>query len=317
MLRTTPTKQTQQKFGYSQRSIKKWKKMYKVSGSVSDAPTHAGRKRKLGEQEEKRIVKLARTNVGITNVALARKTGDKVCPSTISNVLQRSHEDFGVRLIAYDYPDTFTKSHYTTGKKFVNYICRIPYYKRIYIDETWLSPKVQKKRARVPKGTHVQLPLPSGHKMTVILAICHTTSLNITTFFDGNSITTEQFEDWVKRKLVPLLKAGNVVIWDQLGKYGKEKKPYRLHWSPKAKCMIEAVGAKVVMLPPKGKLLNPIELYIRDIKAKYCAQLLQCTKNQQATDDAQLEQGRERHQPSTVCILLSGESKWQRVQKSL
>lgn len=272
---THTLKKTAKEFHCSQRALSRWIALYKKTGSVADPPSMTGKKRKLEEQEEQQIVKLAKTHVGITNVALAKAGKNKITPRTVSNILKRAEENFETKLIQYDYPDTFTEEHYQTGKKFINNIKRISMHRRIYVDETWIGPAVRRKRARIPKSTVLQLPAPTGKKMTVISAICLAGSLNLTSFYPVNCMTTAQFEHWVKNKLAPCVQPGDTVLWDQLGKYGRERCPYRLHWSPKAIQSIEARGGKVIILPPKGKLFNPIELFFRDIKAKYISKLPQ------------------------------------------
>lgn len=266
-------KNTAKKFNCHVNSVSKWIKMYKETGSVADPPACSGRKRKLEERDEEQVVKLARTHVGITNVSLAKASKMKITPRTVSNILTRSDTTFATKLIQYDYPETFTQEHFLTGKKFMNFVKRIPMQHRIYVDETWLGPNVRKKRMRVPKDIVPQLPAPTGQKLTVISAIRESGSLNITTFFESGSITTEQFVKWVKLKLAPHVRPGDSILWDQLGKYGKEREPYRLHWSLEAKQQIEARGGTVAILPPKGKLFNPIELFFRDVKGKYISKL--------------------------------------------
>jgi transposase len=64
---------------------------------------------------------------------------------------------------------------------------------------------------------------------------------------------TEVFETDVKEVLVPELKPGDVVIWDNL-------KP---HQSEEA---IEAAGAEVVSLPPWSPDLTPIEEMVSKVK---------------------------------------------------
>ena len=67
------------------------------------------------------------------------------------------------------------------------------------------------------------------------------------------------FETYVEEVLVPELKPGDVVIWDNL-------KP---HKSEEAIEAVEAAGAEVVPLPPWSPDLTPIEEMFSKVK-KWC-----------------------------------------------
>ena len=54
------------------------------------------------------------------------------------------------------------------------------------------------------------------------------------------AMTTATFDRWVKRRLVPQLRAGDVVLLDNL----------RAHKSATAQRLIEACGARLQFLPP-------------------------------------------------------------------
>ena len=261
--------ETKKKFPYSIQAINKWKNLYEKTGSVEDPPSKRGRKRKLSSQQEERIVKIARKEKGITNVGLARRSPTKIAPRTVSNILKRSPQKFVTKLTVQDNPRTFTNLHKEEGVSFINKVKKIKWERRVYVDETWVNPSVSRKRKRVPVGETIEEPALKRPKLTIVMAIRLTGALKTTSFFEGRQMTNDDFEKWVKSSLCPELKKGDVIIWDKLGKYGVEENPYRLHWSEKAHSYIKARGATVLMLPSYGKLLNPIELYIRACKEKY------------------------------------------------
>jgi transposase len=57
------------------------------------------------------------------------------------------------------------------------------------------------------------------------------------------------FESYVKEELVPKLRAGQVVVWDNLA----------AHKQAVVREAVEAVGARVVFQPPYSPEFNPIE----------------------------------------------------------
>lgn len=66
--------------------------------------------------------------------------------------------------------------------------------------------------------------------------------------FEG-SCDGVSFEYYVEHSLCPELKPGNVVVMDN----------YSIHKSKKVKQLIEAVGCKIIFLPPYSPDFNPIE----------------------------------------------------------
>jgi transposase len=70
-------------------------------------------------------------------------------------------------------------------------------------------------------------------------------------------VTRGVFESYVEQCLVPTLKLGDVVVWDNLS----------VHKSAQAIEMIEAAGASVMFLPAYSPDLNPIEQVWSKMKA--------------------------------------------------
>ena len=86
--------------------------------------------------------------------------------------------------------------------------------------------------------------------------------------FDGG-MTGARFEGYVRHVLAPTLRAGQVVIADNL----------RAHYADGARAAIEAQGARLLHLPPYSPDLNPIEHAFSKVK--------QALRRAQArTDDA-------------------------------
>lgn len=71
------------------------------------------------------------------------------------------------------------------------------------------------------------------------------------------AMNTVMFEEYVEGVLVPELRPGDVVIWDNL----------QPHKSEEAVEAVEAAGASVVPLPPWSPDLTPIEEMISKVKA--------------------------------------------------
>ena len=138
------------------------------------------------------------------------------------------------------------------------------------MDETWASSGIKRRRGRFPKGktpwTKQNRKYP---RMTIICAAKLNGWVHKSRIYNKGSITTEEFENYVSKVLCPKLSVGDTVIWNRLGKSGRALNPTAHHFSPKAKEAIERRNATLIMLPPYGKYMDPIEPLFGDSKRKY------------------------------------------------
>lgn len=73
---------------------------------------------------------------------------------------------------------------------------------------------------------------------------------------------------YVEESLIPCLRPGEVVIWDRLGRSGRCRFPVKQHYNPRARQLIEEKGCQLMILPPKGKYFDPIELVFGLLKGE-------------------------------------------------
>jgi transposase len=107
-----------------------------------------------------------------------------------------------------------------------------------------------------PKGERLRGFAPQGHWRTLtFLGALRYDRLTAPCVFDG-PINGECFRAYVEQQLLPTLKAGDIVIMDNLGS----------HKSTALRRMITAAGAKLRYLPPYSPDLNPIEQTFAKIK---------------------------------------------------
>lgn len=127
----------------------------------------------------------------------------------------------------------------------------------IFIDETWASTKMTRSRGRSPRGRRLVMKVPHGHwKTTTFIAGLRIGGLTAPTVVDG-AVNGDIFEAYVRQQLVPTLKAGDIVVMDNLTS----------HKRVGVREAIEAAGAKLLFLPPYSPDLNPIELAFSKLKA--------------------------------------------------
>lgn len=127
----------------------------------------------------------------------------------------------------------------------------------MYVDECGLDESIQRDYARVPIGQKVLEDI-SGNRTARTSIIAGLTQGNILApwHFSGYC-NTDVILTWVKNELLPTLRIGLTIIWDNA----------TFHKSSQIKDLIESVGCKLIFLPPYSPDLNPIEHYWAKLKA--------------------------------------------------
>ena len=133
---------------------------------------------------------------------------------------------------------------------------RIDPQRLVFIDETWTKDNMAPLRGWAPRGERLKAKAPFGRwkTMTFIAALRHD-RIDAPCLFDG-PINGEAFLAYVETFLVPTLKAGDLVIMDNLGS----------HRSKRIRRAIRQVGAKLLFLPKYSPDLNPIEQVFSKLK---------------------------------------------------
>jgi transposase len=128
----------------------------------------------------------------------------------------------------------------------------------VFIDETWASTNMTRSHGRCEEGDRLVMDVPHGHwKTTTFVVGLRIGGLVAPTVVDG-PMTGDVFVAYVKQQLVPTLKAGDVVVMDNLSS----------HKRAEVKTAIESVGARLRPLPPYSPDLNPIEKAFSKLKSK-------------------------------------------------
>jgi transposase len=126
----------------------------------------------------------------------------------------------------------------------------------LFIDETWATTAMTPTRGRSLRGQRCVGHAPAGHwKTTTFICALHQGGLAAPMVLDG-PINGAAFLAWVQQFLAPELKAGDVVVMDNLGSH----KVAGVHQA------IEARGARLAYLPPYSPDLNPIEQVFAKLK---------------------------------------------------
>ena len=126
----------------------------------------------------------------------------------------------------------------------------------VFLDETSTATNMTRLRGRAPRGARLVDKTPHGHwKTTTFVAALRSSGLTAPTVVDG-ALDGPLFLAYVRQQLVPTLRAGDVVVMDNLA----------VHKVAGVRTAIEAIGARLVYLPPYSPDYNPIEQAFAKLK---------------------------------------------------
>lgn len=263
-------KKFKEEYGIDGSEIRRWRQLKIATGSSAPKYTHLGGPSKVTKADVKKIEEYLKKRPFATNADLAAQVKNKITPRHAGRIIEASPLKFTKKLEQEDIEASFTADNFEKGRKFMNTNKNVRLDKRVYVDETRISSKVRRRYGRFPKGVAPWTPRNEkypGH--TVVCAIKDGRWLHPAKVYNKRSITTREFEVYVDNDLAPLLENDDVVYWDRWGRSGRAKNPVAHHFSPTARASVEGAGAKLRLLPPTGKLLNPIEPLFGDTKRIY------------------------------------------------
>jgi transposase len=126
----------------------------------------------------------------------------------------------------------------------------------VFIDETWAKTNMTRTHGRSLRGQRLRAKVPHGRWRTLtFLAALRHDRIDAPCVIDG-PINGRSFLAYVEQFLVPTLRAGDIVIMDNLGS----------HKSTAVRRAIRTAGAKLLFLPPYSPDLNPIEQVFAKLK---------------------------------------------------
>jgi transposase len=142
-----------------------------------------------------------------------------------------------------------TEANRKRREEFVQALCDIAPEKLIFLDESGVSTQMTRRYARGMGGARIAQGRPQGHwKILTILGAMSTRGLLATMTIEA-ATDRDIFLAYLDRVLCPKLRPGDMVVMDNLS----------AHKVKGVRERIEAVGARLLYLPPYSPDLNPIE----------------------------------------------------------
>lgn len=152
-----------------------------------------------------------------------------------------------IRASEQDRPDvkarreTWTKKYLQWFRKFLHRL--------VFLDESGAKTNMVRLYGRAKGGRRCQDDTPHGHwKTTTLISSIRLDGTTACMSLDG-AMTAEAYREYVRQVLVPTLRTGDIVIFDNLGS----------HHDQQALDLIHAAGAMTLPLPAYSPDLNPIE----------------------------------------------------------
>ena len=132
---------------------------------------------------------------------------------------------------------------------FLRKVRKIPVHRLVFLDESGLNLSMSRSHAWVKRGVEYVDPVPMnwGANLTLLGAMRSSGWVVLTTMYA--TANSDRFVRWLRRKLLPKLRRGDVLVLDNLA----------AHHDPRVKASCTRCGVSVLYLPPYSPDLNPIE----------------------------------------------------------
>jgi transposase len=226
---------------------------YRGTGAVQPKPHGGGNPAVLGPEDLERLRELIRQQPDATLQECRQRLGVSCSLMTISRALGRlglPRKKKVPRAQEQDRPDVQERR-----REFCKELAGVDPRRLVFVDECGANTAMTRTYGRAPVGQRVYTNTPGHWESVTLISGMRLSGVTAALAFPG-ATNTDVFETYVEEVLVPELKPGDVVVWDNL-------KP---HESEEAIEAVEAAGAEVVPLPPWSPDYTPIEEMFSKVK---------------------------------------------------
>jgi transposase len=227
--------------------------LHRTTGSVEPRAHGGGNPAVLGPEDLERLRELIRQQPDATLEECRQRLGLSCSLMTISRALSKlglPRKKKVPRAEEQDRPEVQEQR-----REFCKQLAGVGPERLVFVDECGANTAMTRTYGRAPVGERVYATTPGHWESITLTSGMRLSGVTATLAFPG-ATNTAIFEDYVQEMLVPELKPGDVVIWDNL-------KP---HQSEEAIEAVEAAGAQVMPLPPWSPDLTPIEEMFSKVK---------------------------------------------------
>jgi transposase len=227
--------------------------LHRTTGSVEPRPHGGGHPAVLTPEDLQRLRALIDDRPDATLEECRQHLGSSCSLATISRALSRlglPRKEKVPRAAEQDSPEVRERR-----REFREELAGIDPRRLVFVDECGAHTAMTRTYGRAPAGQRVYTDAPGRWESIALTCGVRLSGALPALAFPG-ATNTDVFEHYVRDVLVPGLKPGDVVVWDNV-------KP---HQSDEAVEAVEAAGARVVPLPPYSPDLAPIEELVSKVK---------------------------------------------------
>ena len=227
--------------------------LHRSTGSLEPRPHGGGNPAVLGPEDLEQLRELIRQQPDATLEELRQRLGVSCSLMTIARALRKlglPRKKKIPRAQEQDRPEVQEQRREFGAELAGLDPCRL-----VFVDESGANTAMTRTYGRAPVGQRVYTNTPGRWESITLTCGLRLSGVTAPLAFLG-ATNTDLFETYVEEVLVPQLKPGDVVIWDNL-------KP---HKSEQATRAVEAAGARVEPLPPWSPDLTPIEEMVSKVK---------------------------------------------------
>jgi transposase len=227
--------------------------LYRTTGSVEPRPHGGGHPAVLTPEDLQRLREFIADQPDATLGECRRHLGSSCSLATISRALSQlglPRKKKVPRACEQDSPEVQKQR-----REFCEELAGIDPRRLVFVDECGANTAMTRTHGRAPAGQRVYSDAPGNWDSITLTCGMRLGGAMAALAFPG-ATNAVQFEDYLAEVLVPELRPGDVVVWDNV-------KPHR---SDEAIEAVEAAGARVVPLPPYSPDLTPIEEMFSKVK---------------------------------------------------
>jgi transposase len=226
---------------------------FRSTGSVQPKPHAGGPRPKVDPEATARLLELVRQQPDATLAELRDRLGVDCSIAAIFRTLKRNGITRKKKTRFAEERDSPRVQE--QRRAFCEEMATVDANNVVFIDETGATTAMSRTYGRAPVGDRVQATAPGAWKNVTLISGMRRSGVIAPIALPG---TTDRlvFDTYVEQALVPELRPGDVVVWDNLA----------AHDSASAKAAIEAVGARVMPLPAYSPDLTPIEEMFSKVK---------------------------------------------------
>src|SRR3954462_12654261 len=248
-----PLRQIARRFLVSVSFVTRLLRLHRGTGSLEPKPHGGGNPAVLGPEDLERLRELIRHQPDATLEELRPRLGASCSTMTLSRALRKlglPRKKKVPRAQEQDRPEVQERR-----REFCKELAGLDPRRLVFVDECGANTAMTRTHGRAPVGQRVYANTPGRWESITLTCGLRLSGAMPALAFPG-ATNTELFEHYVADVLVPELRPGDVVVWDNL----------QPHKSEEAIEAVEATGARVVPLPPWSPDLTPIEEMVSKVK---------------------------------------------------